>query len=71
MKGWDLALMDMTVGESRRLVIPSDLGYGDNGVGNGKIPGKSTLYFDVTLTELGKKPKLGPEQLQWLEEHPL
>mmetsp|Transcript_17047 Transcript_17047/g.20470 ORF Transcript_17047/g.20470 Transcript_17047/m.20470 type:complete len:209 (-) Transcript_17047:34-660(-) len=70
-KGWDLALMDMAAGESRRLVIPSDLGYGNDGVGNGKIPGKSTLYFDVTLTELGKKPNLKPEQLQWLEEHPL
>ena len=68
--GWDLALMDMTQGESRRLIIPASLGYGEQGAG-GKIPGGATLYFEVTLTELGKESKLGPEQLQWLENNPL
>lgn len=69
-KGWDLALMDMKEGEARRLVIPSDLGYGAKGAGS-KIPGGATLYFDVKLTELGKMPTLGPDQLKWLEENPL
>lgn len=69
-KGWDLSLMDMKEGEARRLVIPSDLGYGDKGFG-GRIPGGSTLYFDVKLTEIGPKPTLGPEQLKWLEDNPL
>lgn len=69
-KGWDLAIMEMRVGEAQKLVIKSDLGYGDKGAG-GKIPGGATLYFDVELLELGAKSKVGPEQLKWLEEHPL
>lgn len=69
-KGWDLAIMDMKVGEARKLVINSDLGYGDKGAG-GKIPGGATLYFDVELVEIGDESNLGPEQYKWLEEHPL
>lgn len=69
-KGWDLAIMDMKEGEARKLVINSDLGYGDLGAG-GKIPGKATLYFDVELAEIGAMSKLGEEQYKWLEEHPL
>ncbi len=69
-KGWDLAIMEMRVGEERKLVINSDLGYGDKGAG-GKIPGKATLYFDVEFIELGPKAKIGPEQVKWLEDNPL
>jgi len=69
-KGWDLSLLDMEEGESRRLIIPSELGYGEKGAG-GKIPGGATLYFDVKLTEIGKMPTFNERQLKWLEEHPL
>jgi len=42
-KGWDLSLLDMKYkGETRRLVIPPDMAYGDKGAG-GKILGGSTL----------------------------
>jgi FK506-binding protein 2 len=47
-KGWDSGLLDMCVGEKRILTIPSGLGYGDSGSGE-KIPGGSTLIFDVEL----------------------
>lgn len=69
-KGWDLSILDMRAGEARRLIIPSDLGYGDRGAGN-SIPGGSTLYFDIELIERGPLPRLTPEQTKWLEEHPL
>ena len=69
-KGWDLSLMDMKVGEARRLVVPSELGYGSKGAG-GRIPGGATLYFEVELTEIGQMPQLKPEQFKWLDEHPL
>lgn len=44
-KGWDQGLLDMCIGEKRKLQIPAKLGYGDRGAGD-KIPGGSTLVFD-------------------------
>ena len=68
--GWDLTILDMKVGEERRIIVPSDLGYGEKGAG-GAIPGGSTLYFDLELVEIGEMSKLGPEQVKWLEDNPL
>ena len=39
-KGWDEGLIDMCVGEKRKLTIPPHLGYGDAGAGNIIPPGK-------------------------------
>ena len=47
-KGWDIGVASMKVGEKCELIIKSDYGYGDKGAGK-VIPGKSTLIFEVEL----------------------
>lgn len=45
--GFDEGVHGMAVGGTRKLVMPSSLGYGD--FGSGPIPGGAILIFDVEL----------------------
>ncbi|CAL1684108.1 unnamed protein product [Lasius platythorax] len=54
-KGWDQGLLDMCVGEKRKLTIPPVLGYGEKGAGN-VIPGGATLTFEVELMNISDSP---------------
>ena len=47
-QGWEQGMLNMKVGEKRRLTIPSSLGYGASGAG-GVIPPNATLIFEVEL----------------------
>jgi FKBP-type peptidyl-prolyl cis-trans isomerase len=47
-QGWEQGMLNMKVGEKRRLTIPSSLGYGSTGAG-GVIPPNATLIFEVEL----------------------
>jgi len=51
-KGWDLGIVGMKVGEIRRLYIPSDFGYGETGTPGGPIPPNANLVFEVELLSI-------------------
>ncbi|WP_049567971.1 FKBP-type peptidyl-prolyl cis-trans isomerase [Streptomyces sp. SBT349] len=48
-EGWDQGLVGKNVGDRVLLVIPPELGYGDQEAGNGTIPANSTLVFVVDI----------------------
>jgi FK506-binding protein 4/5 len=52
--GWDVGMATMKPGERSVFTIESAMGYGDEGVGDGLIPGGATLLFDVEMIKFSK-----------------
>lgn len=50
--GFEQGVIGMRVGGKRTVLIPSALGYGASGAGNGAIPPNSGLVFDLELVEV-------------------
>ena len=49
--GWDVGVMQMSLGEKARLHITPEYGYGRMGAGSA-IPGGADLVFDVELVAI-------------------
>ena len=47
--GWTEGVQLMSVGSKYKFFVPYTLGYGEQGAGNGAIPGFATLIFEVEL----------------------
>ena len=47
-KGWDIGIASMTVGERAELILKPEYAYGDSGAG-ASIPPGATLIFKVEL----------------------
>lgn len=48
-EGWSQGVVGMKKGETRKLAIPSDLGYGSQAIGS--IPANSDLYFEIEMID--------------------
>jgi FKBP-type peptidyl-prolyl cis-trans isomerase FkpA len=53
-RGWDEGVVGMKVGGKRKLVIPSNLAYGERGMGS-TIPPDSRLVFDIELVSIEQR----------------
>ncbi|KAL8727358.1 MAG: hypothetical protein Q9166_006127 [cf. Caloplaca sp. 2 TL-2023] len=63
-KGWDEGLLDMCIGDKRKLTIPPEFGYGQRAMGS--IPAGSTLIFETELMGIEgveKEEQAGKEEL--------
>lgn len=49
--GWDQGVLGMKIGEKRKLIISSELAYGEAGMPNAIPPG-ATLVFEIELLEI-------------------
>ncbi len=61
-KGWDEGILLLKVGDRATFTIPSGLGYGAAGAGNGAIPPNATLIFDIDVLDAVDGPK--PQKIE-------
>ena len=65
-KGWDLGITRMELGEKALLTIREDYGYGQRK--RGKIPAGSTMIFTVELLEINGEKSEVPELVEFINQ---
>jgi peptidylprolyl isomerase len=68
-EGWDTGFEGMHVGGKRRLFVPYELGYGENG--RAPIPPRAELIFDVELVAQSDSQPTPPKPAPRPGAHPL
>ena len=53
-RGWQVAIPYMGVGDSAEIAVPAEFAYGTNGAG--PIPGGATLFFDIDPVGIPSQP---------------
>jgi len=66
-KGWEEGLLLLRPGGEIQLIVPPDLGYGDQQLSG--IPANSTLLFDVALLQVNKEKQIEPFDIAKLKKH--
>jgi len=58
--GWTEGVQLMSIGSKYKFFVPYNLGYGEQGAGNGAIPGFATLIFEVELLAIKPVKEVAP-----------
>eukprot|EP00933_Yihiella_yeosuensis_P079963 TRINITY_DN93382_c0_g1_i1.p1 TRINITY_DN93382_c0_g1~~TRINITY_DN93382_c0_g1_i1.p1 ORF type:complete len:204 (-),score=56.88 TRINITY_DN93382_c0_g1_i1:302-913(-) len=65
-QGWDQGIVGLCKGAKATIVVPSAMGYGDDGAG-ADIPGGATLNFDVEVVDISEKPWPEPNYFKMID----